>query len=81
MSYQSPKLPSDPYAWQHQQLVDRHIVRTMESGGVGVDQPDITDKQRRRFQRIELLKMLALSIGIIVFIGVGLFIIGLVTGH
>jgi len=81
MSYQSPKIPSDPYAWQRQQLVDRHVDRTMESGGVNASQTGITQEQRSRFQRIELMKLLGLSLGIVVLIGVFLFILGLFAGH
>ncbi len=82
MSYQPPpRFPSDPYAWQRQQLVDRHVDRTMESGGVNASQTGITEAQRSRFQRIELMKLLGLSLGIIVLIVVGLFILVLFAGH
>ena len=79
MSYQDPVKPDWRRPWQQQLATQRHIEKTMLSGGVDIEDNNLTAEQRRRFQRIEFVKMIALIIGMIILIAGGLFVFGLLT--
>ena len=78
MANQYPVEPDWQRPWQQELGTQRHIEKTMISGAANLEESGVTSQQRRRFQRTELIKPLALVLGSLIALFVILTVYGLI---